>query len=354
MKITFILPGFIKIPVGGVKVVNEYANRLSDHGHEVTLIYPIQINTGNPIYFIRKKISSIFDRLQHVSDDLYYIPKPSVSVMVIQQIISKYIPFGDAVIAVGWQTAEAVASLPPEHGRKFYLLQSFETYFFPKKRILATYHLPLKKIAVSKWIMDEMEKIGENCLGPLGNAVHHEEFYLESPQSERRNDVMMVYHPNKIKGAKDGIEVLKMAKKRLPELTAVFVAPRKPIHRIPSWIEVIIRPSIDELRQLYNSSKIFLHTSHWEGWPLPPMEAMACGCAIVSVGNRGVCEFLTNQEDALIVPIGDKKVLLENLIRVISDFTLSKKLAENSHKTAQNYHWDSCCDTIEKILTTEI
>ncbi|MFA4850740.1 MAG: glycosyltransferase family 4 protein [Methanoregula sp.] len=351
MKITFILPGFIKIPVGGVKVVNEYANRLSDRSHEVTLVYPIQIKTGNPIYFFRKKISSLFDRLQHVSDDLYYIPKPSVNIMVVQRIISKYIPSGDVVIAVGWQTAEAVALLPPEHGRKFYLLQSFETYFSRKKRILATYHLPLKKIAVSGWIMAEMEKIGENSFGPLGNAIHPEEFYIESPQPERRNDVMMVYHPHKIKGAKDGIEVLKMTKKHLPELTATIVAPRKPIHRIPSWIQVIVRPSIEELRHLYNTSKVFLHTSHWEGWGLPPMEAMACGCAVVAIDNQGVREYLTNNYNALIVQIDNIRQLMANVDSLLADAGLRSKLIENGFRTVDFYKASEITTKLENFIT---
>jgi len=350
MKITFILPGVIKIPVGGVKVVNEYANRLSDLGHDVTLVYPTHIKTGNPVYFIRKRISSLIDRLQHVSGDLYYIPKPSVNIMVVRRIASKYVPSGDAVIAVGWQTAEAVASLPPEHGSKFYLLQSFEIYFSRKKQILATYHLPLKKIAVSKWIIAEMEKIGENCSGPLGNAIHPKEFYIESPQLERKNDVMMVYHPHKIKGAKDGIEVLKMAQKRLPELTAVIVAPREPIHRIPSWIQVIIRPSVDELRHLYNTSKVFLHTSHWEGWGLPVMEAMACGCAIVSTTNQGVQEYLINNKNALFCEIGDIAGLTEKTYRLLDSDQLQIELVDRGLATIGSFTWDESTSRLEKYL----
>jgi len=350
MKIVFILPGFIKIPVGGVKVINEYANRLAERGHTVTLVYPLEIRTGNPIYFLRKKILSLFDRIQHVSDNLYYIPKPSVNVLVVRRIISKYIPLGDAVIAVGWQTADAVAFLPSEHGQKFYLLQSFETYFSRKKRILATYHLPLKKIAVSGWIMAEMEKIGEQSYGPLENAVHAEEFYIESPQSERTNDVMMVYHPHKIKGAKEGLDVLRTVKKRFPDLTAVIVAPRQPVHRIPSWVEVVVRPSISDLRHFYNSSRIFLHTSCWEGWPLPPMEAMACGCAVVATANRGVLEYLTDQENALLSPIDDVECLAQQVVKLLESDQLRAELVVNGLKTVQRYIWTECTDHLEKYL----
>ncbi len=350
MKITFILPGFIKTPMGGVKVVNEYANRLAERGHKVTLVYPLEIRTGNPFYALRKQISSLLDRLQNVTNRLYYIPNPSVNVLVVKNIISKYVPFGDAIVAVGWQTAEAVAELPPEHGRKFYLLQSFETYFSQKKRILSTYHLPLVKIAVSRWIMEELQKIGEKCLGPLGNAVHPAEFFLEDPPPERPNDVLMIYHPHRIKGAKDGIAVLKMLKSGVPELKAVIVASRRPVHRIPNWIKVVIRPPVDELRHLYNTTKVFLHTSYWEGWPLPPMEAMACGCAVVAFANRGAREYIHEQENALLCQIGDVAGLVQKVFSILESDRSQIQLVQSGLETIQRFNWMNCTRKFEQYL----
>ncbi|HPC35237.1 MAG TPA: glycosyltransferase family 4 protein [Candidatus Marinimicrobia bacterium] len=353
MKFTFILPGFIKIPMGGVKVVNEYANRLAERGNEVTLVYPLTLRTGNWGYALRKKISALIDRIQRVSESLYYTPNPAVNVMVVRSATSKYIPNGDAIIAIGWQTAEAVAELPPEHGRKFYLLQSFETYFSQKKRILATYHLPLQKIAVASWIINEINQLGEKCFGPLGNAINPTEFFIENPQLERCNDVLMVYHPHKIKGAQEGLAALQIIKKRWPTLTATIVAPRKPVHRIPSWIKVIIRPPISDLRHLYNTSKIFLHSSRWEGWPLPPLEAMACGCAVVATANRGVQEYLVDQENALLCPINDVQALAQNVITLLESDQLREKLANSGLKTIQCYNWTECTSRLEQYLTEQ-
>lgn len=350
MKITFILPGFINVPMGGVKVVNEYANHLANRGHIVALIYPLKLQTANPVYFLRKKLTRILDKIHGVTDDLYYTPGAKVSALVVRNIAPRYIPDGDAVVAVGWQTASAVNNLPPEHGRKFYLLQSFETYFSKSGRILATYHLPLKKIAISRWIMDEMSKIGEECDGPLENAVDPNEFYIENPDGDRLIDVMMMYHSHPIKGAKDGIAVLKQLKTTFPDLKAVLVAPRQPVHRISGWIDVVLRPSIEELRHFYNSSKIFLHTSHWEGWGLPVMEAMACGCAVVASGNSGVMEFLHHSENALISPIGDIPSLTQDLSKLLQKSDLRKSLSEAGAQLVQNYSWDKIIDQLENII----
>ena len=39
MKICFILPGFTRTPIGGYKIVYEYANRLSTSGNQVSLVF---------------------------------------------------------------------------------------------------------------------------------------------------------------------------------------------------------------------------------------------------------------------------------------------------------------------------
>ena len=39
MKISFVLPGVSRVPVGGYKMIFEYANRLCKRGHEITLIF---------------------------------------------------------------------------------------------------------------------------------------------------------------------------------------------------------------------------------------------------------------------------------------------------------------------------
>ena len=350
MQITFILPGFISIPMGGVKVVHEYANRLSRKGHEVTLVYPVQIQT-NPLYRLKKQVIKRYDALFGIERNLYYTPAPTVKVLVIKRIRAKYIPNGDAVIAVGWQTVEQVYQLPDECGRKFYFLQSFETYFGNTKKVLKTHHLPLIKMAVSQWIINELSAINEFAEGPLGNSINNDEFFIKNENDGRPIDIMTLYHPTRIKGAKDALSVLKTLKKQYPDLKTILITARQPVHFIPPWINLVIRPSIETLRELYNKSKVFLHTSRLEGWGLPVMEAMACGCAIVACRNRGVMEYLIHDTNALLAPIGDRKTLLSQLNQLLQDAHRREKLAKQGLKTVQQFSWESSVSKFEDIIS---
>ena len=39
MKICFILPQTLRKPIGGYKIIYEYANRLVDEGHKVVILF---------------------------------------------------------------------------------------------------------------------------------------------------------------------------------------------------------------------------------------------------------------------------------------------------------------------------
>ena len=52
MKVCFVLPKFSRKPIGGFKIVFEYANRLSQKGHKVAIL------------FLKKKLSSFLTKIE--------------------------------------------------------------------------------------------------------------------------------------------------------------------------------------------------------------------------------------------------------------------------------------------------
>jgi len=347
MKMTFILPGFIVTPMGGVKVIHEYANRLTQMGHRITLVYPLITNQNRLTGMFKTNLRALYNRITKVTADLYYTPDSRVTVLVVKKAIPRYLPKADLVVATGWQTANWVANLPMDYGWKIYLMQHFETYFRQKQAVLATYHLPLTKVAIAQWIIDKLKAIGENALGPLGNAINHTEFFLNNRLSDRPVDIIGIYHHLKVKGPKDLIQTLCALKQR-QNITAVLIASRRPVHHIPRWIKVAIRPSLESLREIYNSAKIFLHTSHTEGWGLPVMEAMACGCAVASYASEGVREFIRDRQNALLCPVGDIDALTQLAHNLLMDEELRNRLTGEGLKTVKNYSWDRI---VEKFIT---
>ena len=353
MKINFILPGLIKIPIGGVKIIYRYAKELSRLGHTVCIISPQR--EGNQMHhLIKAGAIKIRDYYHRVKNKPYYKTPPGVEHYIVPLPIMKYIPDGDLIIATGWQTAYWVDVLPQVKGAKIYLIQNYETYLGNEKIINHTWKLPLKKIVIAEWLKQAAEKMGESVSGPVPNAIDPKEFYITKPIETRQTQISMLYHRHLIKGAHDGISALKKVKESNPKLQATIFASRKPHITIPNWISLEIRPDAGRLREIYNSSVIFLHPSHREGWPLPPAESMMCGCAVVAASNKGVQEYIVHNESGLLSPIGNVDAMIKNIQFLLDNSRERVRITKGGQARINKYSWEKNAKQLEEILVNAI
>lgn len=94
--------------------------------------------------------------------------------------------------------------------------------------------------------------------------------------------------------------------------------------------------SIEELRKEYMSSKIFLNTSLHSPVPMSLLEAMACGCAVVSTNTCMIPEIIQHGYNGLLGT--DAKELREHCIKLLSDNDLSQELGRNAKKTIKEIY----------------
>jgi glycosyltransferase involved in cell wall biosynthesis len=94
--------------------------------------------------------------------------------------------------------------------------------------------------------------------------------------------------------------------------------------------------SIEDLRQEYQSAKIFLNTSLHSPVPMSLLEAMACGCAIVSTNTCMIPEIIKHGYNGLLA--SNSEELREHCCRLLSDDELAKNLGENARNTIKLKH----------------
>ena len=93
MIITFILPGIIKIPSGGVKIIFRYAQELSNFGYKVTILSPQR--EGNQLsHLIKALLIKMHDYYHRVENKPYYQIPTGVEYSIIPLPTIKYIPNG--------------------------------------------------------------------------------------------------------------------------------------------------------------------------------------------------------------------------------------------------------------------
>jgi glycosyltransferase involved in cell wall biosynthesis len=114
-----------------------------------------------------------------------------------------------------------------------------------------------------------------------------------------------------------------------------------------------IKPKNDkEISLFYNKSNIFISTSWWEGFGLPPLEAMSCGCSVLTSKSGGVNEYIEDEENCLTYEPKNKKELKDKLIKIIENADLRRKLSKKAKKTTENFSWEKSTDQFLKIINT--
>lgn len=355
LKITFALPGSGHNPVGGFKVVYEYASHLARRGHLVTIIHPALLNADAPVTrTLRSSLNYLFrKRRASYKPTNWFVIDPSVRMLWVPSLREQYIPDGDIVVATAWQTAEYVAAYPSSKGKRFYLIQHLETWSGSSERVYSTWKLPLLKIVIARWLEEIALSLGEKCVY-IPNGLDFERFSVSTPSTQRNpHRALMLYHTFDWKGSNDGWRALSLAREKILDLTAVFYGVTPKPQKLPEWVEYKRRPSQSILRGLYNEASVFVAPSWTEGWPLPPAEAMMCATALVATDIGGHREYAINEETALLSPPRDIEQLAANIVRVMNDQSLRLKLANRGHKYIQQFTWKRATDMLESVFLQE-
>lgn len=115
--------------------------------------------------------------------------------------------------------------------------------------------------------------------------------------------------------------------------------------------EFYSNPKPKTIAKLYYRSDILLATSRSEGFFIPGLEAMACGCLFVTTNSRGVLDYAKNNVNAIIITNPDdiwKDDLIEKLLNNPSK---ANSLKREGHITAEKYSIENIIEEFEDIFS---
>ena len=171
---------------------------------------------------------------------------------------------------------------------------------------------------------------------------------LFSPEGEEEDYVLYAGTLEPRKGLPDLIDAWRSLSPRPRLVLCGDEGWGSPVTRLPG-VEVTGYVSRERLRDLYRHARVFVYPSRYEGFGIPPLEAMACGAPVIATRTGAIPEYAEGA--ALLIAPGDRDALRESLARVLRDSALRRELRARGPERAKLFSWDRGAQTMAKLIT---
>ncbi|MBR8828943.1 MAG: glycosyltransferase family 4 protein [Gomphosphaeria aponina SAG 52.96 = DSM 107014] len=144
-----------------------------------------------------------------------------------------------------------------------------------------------------------------------------------------------------------------------PDLTLAIVGKLskmdKELISLPKELNIVDKVSFlgevtdEELAGLYHTAKAFVFPSLYEGFGIPPLEAMACGCPVVTSRVASLPEvcgdavYYVNPEDI--------NSITEGIYQVLTDINLAAKLRNQGLERVKQFDYQITASRIKEIIS---
>jgi glycosyltransferase involved in cell wall biosynthesis len=165
-------------------------------------------------------------------------------------------------------------------------------------------------------------------------------------ENPRKNLKTLVYALQKIKTNFPNIRLLKIG---TPEYLINYQLLQKQIYDLglENHIKFIDHPTQEDLIRFYSIADIFVFPSLFEGFGMPPLEAMACGAPVVCSNATSLPEVVGDA--AITVNPLDITGWADAICEVLDNHTLQRELREKSLARAGQFTWEKHAELTKNV-----
>lgn len=343
---------------GGIRLLVGLANGLSARGHEVCFAvasgeagspFPLERSVGVvelgaplPIRYVRKLCDAV----------LLGGMLPRCDVVLANAFLTAYPAY--VAVALGRARAGAYFALHYEP----LVMGELSERSAPARKVVGavaafTYRLPLAKMALSGWVKEQLKLrhgMNSSVVPPFVNL----EVFRPSGGGRDEMTVGTVGRRAMWKGMEDLYEAMRIVRGAYED-AKLLVITREELEVPPDVAAEVVRPSLDEeLAEAYGACGVFAFPSWYEGFGLPPLEAMACGTPVVVSDSGGVRDFAEDGENCVVVPARNPEALAEGIVRLLGDRELRARLGEAGVAAASAYTLERMVSCAERVFEAEL
>lgn len=329
---------------GGDKMFLFYANGLAERGHDVTL-YCNKITS-------RFSISPAVERKK--------IPWPGKGGTILFALLHNF----DADVIVADIIPLAVI-LSFRNPRLLYFAQDLDTSYYTSPlligltKFLLRWGLKRKKIptiAVSDALAEELRQLTGTTVEVICNGIDPAIFYREPDvqlitNKEGKKALLLHARTDQRKGFDIACHVVQDLPMESLNNVVIWTVGEQITTDLFQGVESHDFGYVDEqqLRRIMSSTDIFLYPSRHEGFGLFPLEAMACGCPVVTTS---AVPYAKHDENAFVAQVGDYNTLAKQVRELLRNPQACSRLSKNGeHFAQQKYSRPESIQRFESILT---
>lgn len=102
-----------------------------------------------------------------------------------------------------------------------------------------------------------------------------------------------------------------------------------------------------DLSYIYGGALFFVYMSFYEGFGLPPLEAMQCGLPVLCSNSSSLPEVIGDA--GILVSPNDHQALMKNMALLISDYKIREELSLKSLRRAEFFTWEKTAKMVKEV-----
>ncbi len=374
MKITYFMNGFGR--TGGALVLYRFMDELTKRGHFVRAVTPggaITWVAGCGDQLLSRPGGLVSSRARALAEHFPGIERQAVQLMrkrprrpfselgaTTEALLRHWEPC-DLTVASHWSTVFAALFLS-EQTASAYHMQHLEELVEeqPRARQLArlTYFLPTQLIANSSWLRDQIRRRARRepqlvVPGIDTNVFRPPSGWRDKFVADGAPVVASYCSPVAFKGWETAEAAMSLVRAEMAPRRVRWTVYGSPPPNPTIDIEYVGRVFGRDLAALYAEANVTFMSSWYESFPLPPIEAMACGSPLVTT-RYGTEDYAFGGQNCLVVEPGAPEALATAIVRLLRERTYALELAEDALRTASGFGWERRTDDLERALERSV
>lgn len=224
---------------------------------------------------------------------------------------------------------------------------------YSKKDIVKSLGFPEKNIRVIPPAIDHSmyyrkPSANNSILVKYGLSESYKILLYVGSERPRKNLPRLLESVRYLKSKIENVKLVKIGNAQMPgaRQELIFLAKQLGIEDDILFLDQV---SESDLVDFYNIADVFIFPSLYEGFGMPPLEAMACGCPVITSNVTSLPEVVGNA--ALTIEPTNIEDMANAMYRVLTEENLKEELVQNGYNRAKEFTWENSAQKLLQLYS---